>query len=147
MLEVTSVNCSDISSTFTSGGGDVGFGGGGGDVAFNGGGGGDVAFDGGGGGDWALAAVGGGAFLVMGSGVAGVVESTGRWVAGVGGASSLLGGGGSIPWPGWGLADTGRDTEMSPACEASGADGAEALRLMTFGGELTPATSGEGSSE
>lgn len=94
MLEVTSVNCSDMSSTFTNGGGDVTFGWGGGDVAFDGG-----------GGDWGLAAIGGGdflgvapRFLATGSGVAGVVERTGRMTAGADGdCSSLLGGGGNIP--------------------------------------------------
>lgn len=58
--------------------------------------------------------------------------------------SSLEGGGGIIPWPGWGLLATGRDTEMSPV--DSGAGGAAALRLTTFGGEFTPDTSGDGSS-
>lgn len=40
---------------------------------------------------------------------------------------------------------TGRDTEMSPV--DSGAGGAADLRLMTFGGEFTPDTRGDGSSE
>lgn len=94
MLEVTSVTFSDMSSTFTSGGGDATFGGGGGDFTF-----------GGGAGDWGLAAIGGGdflgeapRFLDTGSGVAGVVERTGRVTADADDAcSSLLGGGGNIP--------------------------------------------------
>lgn len=127
VLELTS-DCfcsSDIRSTLKAGGG-----GGEGDLAF----GGAASTFAGGGGDWGL-------FLGTGSGVAGVVERVGITRAA---GSSLDGGGGIIPWPGWGLLATGRDTEMSPV--GSGADGAADLRLMTFGGELTPETSGAGSS-
>lgn len=103
---------------------------------------------GGGGGDGDLAFTGGDCgvfgiaprFLGTGRGVAGVVDRVGITRAG----SSLEGGGGIIPWPGCGLLATGRDTEMS--LEDSGAVGAADLRLTTLGGELTPETSGDGSS-
>lgn len=111
------------------GDGDFGFGGGGGPSTF-----------GTGGGDCGVFGIAP-RFLGMGRGVAGVVDRIGITMAG---CSSLDGGGGIIPWPGWGLLATGRDTEMS--AEASGADGAADLRLMTLGGELTPDTSGDGSS-
>lgn len=142
VLEVTSdcCCCSAMVSTLTVGGG-------------------DATLGGTGGGDCGLGAIGGGTeagdgclgvaprFLVAGRGVAGVVERTGIEIFdGAGVCSSLLGGGGSIPWPGCGLAAIGRDRAISPAAAVSGADGVGALRLMTFGGELTPATSGEGSS-
>lgn len=128
-LELTVESCSGfwgssaIRSTLKAGGG---------------GGEGDLGFGAGGGGDCGVLGIAP-RFLGTGRGVAGVVERMGITRAG----SSLDGGGGIIPWPGWGLLATGRDTEMSPA---SGAGGAADLRLITFGGELTPDTSGDGSS-
>lgn len=107
--------------------------------AGGGGGEGDLAFGAEGGGDCVVFGIAP-RFLGTGRGVAGVVERTGITRAG----SSLDGGGGIIPLPVWGLLATGRDTEMSP--EGSGAAGAADLRLTTFGGELTPETSGDGSS-
>lgn len=133
-LELTLESCSggcssDIRSTLKAGGGGEG------DLAFGGG----TSTFGGGGGDCGVLGIAP-RFLGTGRGVAGVVERIGITRAG----SSLDGGGGIIPWPGWGLLATGRDTEMSPV--GSGAGGAAGLRLMTFGGELTPDTSGDGSS-
>lgn len=95
VLEVTSVNCSDMSSTLSVGGGETG-----GD--FTGTGGGDCCFAGigieAGAGDGCFGVAP--RFLGGGRGVAGVVETVGIGVFGTaGGGSSLLGGGGSIPCP------------------------------------------------
>lgn len=94
VLDVTSLSCSDMSSIFTTGGGVSTLG---------------READGGGGGvgDLGLAATAGGgagagalseapAFLGVGSGVAGVVETIGM-TGGTEGCSSLPGGGGIIP--------------------------------------------------
>lgn len=89
VLEVTSVNCSDMSSTLSAGGGET-------DEDLSASGRGDCGF--------AVIGIEAGAgdgcfgvaprFLGGGSGVAGVVETTGMEMG-----SSLQGGGGSIPCP------------------------------------------------